>query len=194
MATIEDKTLARLERQAAEGRWFRKELVLPGEREGFEHIKGGRLKQGLLAIGGANAGMFQSLLVGAGLMFVATTDYFTKTEFFVKHWWIRGVAALVIGLILLRQGTSTAKTWASALLTAAAAVFIKDWRSRPGAEESSGPSDQDAGYWWEGRWVEPRWERERERELGRRPWELPEGTRAAERMAERVFEGARREF
>jgi hypothetical protein len=191
MATIDDKTLSRLERQAAEGRWFRKELTLPEERQGAALIKGGRFKEGLFAIGGANASTFQSLLAGGLLMLVAKSDFFSKKEFFVKNWWIRGVIVILLGLFLLRQATSWAKAWAAAVLSAGAAIFVNDWKSRPDAKEAAGPGDQDAGYWWEGRWVEPRWERERERELGRRHWELPEGARAAERMAERVFEGAR---
>jgi hypothetical protein len=125
-------------------------------------------------------------------MWLAMSPYASKIELFVKNWWLRGVLVLVGGFVLWRRQSP----WANAVLAAGAAIFVKDWESRSEAKkEAAGPGDEDAGYWWEGRHYEPRWERERERELGRRRWEeLPEGVRAAERMAERVFEGARREF
>jgi len=189
--TVDERTFARLTREAAEGRKLRKELLHTGEAAGVQHIKSGRVKEGLLAIGGANAPLFQAALTGAGLMFLATSDYVAKMEIFVKHWWLRGLLVMLGGLVLWRKGSS----WATAVMAAGAALFIQDWKAQPETKkEAAGPGDEEAGYWHEGRWYEPRWERERERVFARRRWdELPEGTRAAERMAERVFEGARRE-
>ncbi len=190
--TIDDSLLMRLIRDAEAGRKVRRKELKEREATGLTQIKGGQVKEGVLAIGGANAPLFTSVLAGGGLMWLALSPYAAKMEIFVKNWWLRGLLVLAGGFVLFRRQSS----WAQAVLAAGAAIFVKDWEARPEAKkEAAGPGDEDAGYWWEGRWHEPRWERERDRELGRRRWEeLPEGVRAAERMAERVFEGARREF
>jgi hypothetical protein len=190
--TIDDNLLKRLLREAADGRKERREALKQTEAKGIEQIKGGQVKEGVLTLGGANAPVFQSLLTGAGLMWLAMSPYASKMEIFVKIWWLRGLLVILGGLYLWRKQSS----FAAAVLAAGAAIFVRDWESRPEAKkEAAGPGDEAAGYWWEGRWYEPRWERERERQIARRRWEeLPEGVRAAERMADRVFEGARREF
>jgi len=192
--TIDDSLLKRLMRDAEDGRKARRKGLLEREGASTALIKSGQVKEGLLGVAGANAPLFTSVLAGGGLMWLALSPYAAKMEIFAKNWWLRGLIVLAGGFILFRRQSS----WAQAVLAAGAAIFVKDWESRPDAKkESSGPGDEDAGYWWEGRWHEPRWERDRERErdLPRRRWEeLPEGVRAAERMADRVFEGARREF
>ena len=83
--------------------------------------------------------------------------------------------------------------WASAILAAGAAMFAQAWKSRPTAKKdntSQGPDDE-AGRWdWSedtygrGRWIETP-------SGGRAYMTQGAGARAAERIAERVFEHAR---
>ncbi len=97
---------------------------------------------------------------------------------------------MALGYYLFRKQSP----WAAGVLAAGAALFVKAWKERPEKpKEAAGPDDEDAGRW--------EWDRHdswREREDWRaaeRRAQLHSAHRAAhnaERLADRIFEHARR--
>lgn len=159
------------------------------ERAGMSAWKAGRKGEGLKLMGGANAPALQAAFTGAALYYVATGEWFNKIQLFQEHWWLKPLLVLGYGYWLWRRQSS----WAFAVLSAGAAMFVQAWKARPSAKKDNttqGPDDE-AGRWdWSedtygrGRWIETP-------HGGHAYLTEGSGARSAERIAERVFEHAR---
>jgi hypothetical protein len=164
------------------------------EHAGVTAWKEGRKGEALKLLGGANAPMFQAILGGAGLYYAGTSDWFSNIQVFKDHWYLKPLLVLGIGFWLWRKGNA----WAGVFLSAGAALFVqalkedqrkrRDEEARKGGTNTSGVdtgafdwSDDTYGH---GRWIDT--------PSGARAYMTEgAGARAADRIAERVFEHAR---
>jgi hypothetical protein len=188
--TVHGSTYDRLKRDADAYRELARMQREQGEAAGIAAIRAGRKKEGLMAIGGANAPAIQAVIAGAGLYWLAVSDFTKNLPLFKDHWWAKPLAILGGGYWLYRKGNP----WAVSIMSTGAALFVAAWKTRPESkEEAKGP--EEAGWWREGASGEPDYH-----DAGR--WlEAPSGarvfavdapsSRAAERMAERIFEHAK---
>jgi hypothetical protein len=194
--TVNGSVYDRLKRDADAYRGLARSHREHGEAAGLAAYKAGNKREALMLVGGANAPAIQAVIAGAGVYWLATSDFTKDIQVFKDHWWLKPLIVVGTGYWLWRKG----HPWAVALLSSGAALFVGAWRSRPESKkEAAGP--EEAGWWREGerREERPWWERDYY-ERGR--WmETPGGgrvfvidgpsSRAAERMAERVFDGVR---
>jgi hypothetical protein len=195
--TISERDYNRLKEGEARARVDAKLAREGAERAGVKALKEGRKGEGLKLIGGANAPALQAIFGGAALYYLATGDWFANVQTFKDHWYLKPLLVIGIGYWLWRRQS----TWAMALLSAGAALFVQAWKQeqdrkkkaedakKAGGTNTSGVDD--AGRWdWSddtygrGRWVETP-------SGGRAYMTEGSGARAAERVAERVFEHAR---
>lgn len=187
--TIPEKDYDRLKKAETKARADAKLARDDAERAGVTAWKEGRKGESLKLIGGANAPVLQAIFAGAASYFLATSEWFDKIGVFKDHWWLKPLLMLGLGYYFWRRQSP----WASPLLAAGAALFAQAWKSRPAAKKDNTTQgvDDDAGRFdWSddtygrGRWVETP-------SGGRAYMTEGAGARAAERIAERVFEHAR---
>jgi hypothetical protein len=191
--TISESHYNKLKEAESKARAEAKLVREEAERAGLTAWKAGRKGEGLKLMGGANAPALQAVFAGAAIYYVATGDWFSKIELFKEHWWLKPLLVLGIGYWLWRRQSP----WAYAVLSAGAAMFVQAWKARPeskkdGAKKdgtTQGPDDE-AGRWdWSedtygrGRWIDTP-------HGGQAYLTEGAGARAAERIAERVFEHA----
>jgi hypothetical protein len=198
--TVNESTYDRYKRDAEA---YRKQMTThrqEGEAAGVRAYKEGKKGEALMLVGGANAPALQAVIGGAAVYWLAGSDFTKDIQVFKDHWWLKPLLIIGLGYWLWRKGNP----WAAAILSSGAALFVAAWQSRSEAKkdakkEAAGP--EEAGWWHDGEWREhewrerPWWERDHY-ERGR--WvETPSGgrafiaegpaTRAAERMADRIF-------
>lgn len=185
--TIPERDYDRLKRVEHYAKTARKKT----EEEGVAAWKEGRKGEALKLFGSANAPAIQALLGGAGLFFLGTTEWL-NIQVFKDHWYLKPLIVLGIGLILWRRANS----WAGVFLSAGAAMFMQALmkeQERKKRDEKAGTTsgvDDAGGFDWSddtygrGRWIETP-------SGGRAYMTEGAGARAAERIAERVFEHAR---
>jgi hypothetical protein len=195
--TVNESTYDRNKRDAEKFREHERALRQQGETAGIAALRAGKKGEGLMLVGGANAPALQSVIAGAGVYWLASSDFTKDIQVFKDHWWLKPLLIMGLGYWLWRRNNP----WASAILASGSALFAQAWKSRPESKkETSGPDE--AGWWAEGEWHphERPWLERDYAERGR--WvETPAGgrvfmidgpnARAAERMAERIFEHAR---
>jgi hypothetical protein len=201
--TVHGSTYDRIKRDADAYRELNKAHRERGEAAGVAAYKAGKKGEALMLMGGANAPALQAVIAGAGLYWLAVSDFTKNIQVFKDHWWLKPLLIVGGGYWLYRKGSP----WAAAIMSTGAALFVQAWKARPESkdtakDETKGP-DEEAGWWHEGEW------RGRERPWGERDYyergrwvESPNGgrvfvidgpsSRAAEHMAERIFEHARR--
>jgi hypothetical protein len=194
--TIKERDYNRLKEAEAKARADAKQARQEAERAGVTAWKEGRKGEGLKLMGGANAPALQAIFGGAALYYLATGDWFANVQSFKDHWYLKPLLVIGVGYWLWRRGSS----WAMALLSAGAALFVQAWKQeqerkkeeearKKGGTTTSGFDDAGRFDWSEdtygrGRWVETP-------NGGRAYMTEGAGARAAERIAERVFEHAR---
>lgn len=191
--TITQRDYNRLKEAEAQARADAKSMREGAERSGIRAWKEGRKGEGLKLLGGANAPALQAVFGGAALYYIASGDWFSNMQVFKDHWYLKPLLILGIGYWFWRRQSP----WAMALLSAGAAMFVQAWKEVQGKKKNERKDnttqgvDDDAGRWdWSedtygrGRWVET--------PSGSRAYMTEgAGARAAERIAERVFEHAR---
>jgi len=179
-----ESTWEKMKRDAKLGRKARAEGFQKAEKEGWGALKQGKAKEGVLGLGGTYAPLLQSAVLGAATYALMTSEWFGQMEVFKKNWYLKGVAMLLVGYLLYRQGH---QVWGQALVSVGALILVKDWKDRPKtkADGTAEGVDEEAGYydWNRGRGD---WREEREHEARR----LAEGRweRGADRLADVVFE------
>jgi hypothetical protein len=194
--TITQKDYDRLKEAGAKARADAKHARDEAERAGVTAWKEGRKGEGLKLMGGANAPVLQAIFGGAAIYYVAMSEWFANIQVFKDHWYLKPLLIIGIGYWLWRRQSP----WAMALLSGGAALFVQAWKeeqakkkNKEAKKEGTNTSgfDDDAGRWdWSddtygrGRWVETP-------NGGRAYMTEGAGARAAERIAERVFEHAR---
>jgi hypothetical protein len=196
--TIPQRDYDRLKESETRARAEAKAAREHAEHDGIVAWKEGRKSEGLKLMGSANAPAVRSVLAGAAIYYVATSDVFDKYKTFQEHWWLKPLLAVAIGYYLWRRGNP----FGHAMLSTAAALFVQAYRARPKdddknkkppqkADGTTQGFDDDAGRWdWSedtygrGRWIHT--------PSGAQAY-ITEGSgaRSAERIAERVFEHAR---
>lgn len=194
--TIPEKDYDRLKRAETQARADAKLAREHAEHAGVTAWKAGRKGEGLKLLGGANAPALQAILGGAGLYYAASSDWFGNIKAFKDNWFLKPLLVIGIGLWLWRRQS----TWAGVFLSAGAAMFmqaLKEEQERKKRDEeakakggtTSGVDDTGRFDWSEdtygrGRWVDT--------PSGARAYMTEgAGARAADRIAERVFEHAR---
>lgn len=195
--TIKERDYNRLKEAEAKARADAKHAREEAERAGVTAWKEGRKGESLKLMGGANAPALQAIFGGAALYYLATGDWFANVQSFKDHWYLKPLLVIGVGYWLWRRQNS----WAMALLSAGAALFVQAWKQeqarkkkeeeakKQGGTTTSGFDDAGRFDWSEdtygrGRWVETP-------SGGRAYMTEGSGARAAERIAERVFEHAR---
>ena len=195
--TVNEATYDRLKRDAEAYREQARLHRQQGEAAGAAAYKAGRKGEALMLVGGANSPALQAVIAGAGIYWLASSDFTKDIQLFKDHWWLKPLIVMGGGYWFWRKGYA----WGPAALSSGAALFVAAWKNRPDAKrETAGPDE--AGWWQGNEWHEHRrpWLDQDTYELGR--WvETPsggrvfltegQGARAAERMAERIFEHAR---
>jgi hypothetical protein len=176
--TMDEGAYTRMKKAAEAHR----QAVRHGEQEGITHVRHGHVKEGVFAFGGAYAGVFQALLVGAGLYYLVQSKTFSEMEVFKKYWWFRGLLLIAGGILLFRQGYPG---WGKAIVATGGAIFVQDHKEHGSKTGETKGFDDETGWYgrWH-RWDEPWAERRRE------DWERRLEGRRARELADDIYERA----
>ncbi len=142
--TMTESTLNKLLKDAKTVKESSKEATEKGawavQKEGGRKIKDGQWREGLLRIGGANAGALQGFFIGGLVSYVMTSDWWNGLSIFKEKWWAKPLAVLLIGYVLYQRYSA----WGANIIAAGAALAMQAYQTRPKEEKKDDKNKADA--------------------------------------------------
>jgi hypothetical protein len=116
-------------------------------RESYDKLKAGAKRHGKDAIdlrGGKDKWGLGALLAGGAIAFIVTLKTITDVKFIQEHWYARGAAVILLGLLIKKKGGKWAG-YGAAIMAAGMAVLVIDYRADEAKTKTTSGVDDDTG-------------------------------------------------